>query len=105
MHTNDMKNSAGSTPPAHVQTSITPRSRDGAIQEICAASGFGSATPIKNHMKKRTLQFGFRLLTLWLPLLVLMGSSSAQAAIAQRGTATSANTASSPLTINKPTGV
>src|SRR5205823_12829996 len=50
-------------------------------------------------------QLGVRLLTLVLPLLVLVGTPNAQAAIALRGIATTATTTTTTLTITKPTGV
>src|SRR6266516_2764955 len=71
MHTRNMNKSSGSTPPAHVETSPTTHSRLTSIMEICAAPKLDFLTVVKNNMKNRKLQLGFRLRAFWPPLLAL----------------------------------
>src|SRR6266496_1617357 len=68
MHTNDMKNYSGPTPSAPVETLPRAGSRRGAIAAICAAPRLDFLTVVKNNMKNKRLQLGFRLLAFSPPL-------------------------------------
>src|SRR5438874_1301814 len=106
MQTNDMKQSTGSTLQAHGEISPGAHSLLGTIMQICAAPKLHFPTPLKTEMKNRRGQLGVRLLTLWLPLLVLLGTPNAQATITQQtGSPTTATSSTTTLAINKPSGV